>query len=93
MITATFGGVARDVMVAEVPMLFRPGGLYATCVFAGAWAFLGLQTLGVRPTVASLTGSAVIVGMRMASVWFGLSLPAPHWLTTLRATGEYPVER
>ena len=40
-ITGTFGGVLRDVASIEIPLLFRPGELYAISSFAGAWVLPG----------------------------------------------------
>ncbi len=35
-ITGTMGGVLRDLVVNEIPEVFRPGSLYATAALAGA---------------------------------------------------------
>jgi len=79
-ITGTMGGVLRDVVVNEVPDLFRPGGLYATAALGGALVFLaGLQQdLGYG--YASLLGIAMTVTLRLASLWLGYAMPKPHWI-------------
>jgi uncharacterized membrane protein YeiH len=89
-ITATFGGVLRDIMVAEIPLLFRPGGLYATSVFVGVWVLLALRQLDIPAPVAAVAGFTVILALRLAAIWFGATLPAPHWLRELQETGEFP---
>lgn len=45
-ITATFGGVIRDVLRNEVPLIFRKE-IYATAAFGGALLLMGLDQLGV----------------------------------------------
>ena len=42
-ITGIFGGVMRDVICNEIPLVFRRGHLYATCSFAGCWTYFLLD--------------------------------------------------
>ncbi|HZZ94600.1 MAG TPA: TRIC cation channel family protein [Usitatibacter sp.] len=79
-VTGTMGGVLRDVVVNEVPDLFRPGGLYATAALAGAVAFVLALQQEVRYVYASLTGIATIVVLRLLSLRLGLGIPKPHWI-------------
>ena len=79
-ITGTFGGVIRDVASAEIPVLFRPGELYAVSSFAGAWVFLGAGYLSAPPIAAAGLAFVAIVGLRMASVRWGVRVPDPVWL-------------
>jgi uncharacterized membrane protein YeiH len=79
-VTGTFGGVIRDVASAEIPVIFRPGELYAVSSFAGAWVFLGAGWLGLSTVVAAALAFVTIVGLRMASVRFGVRVPDPLWL-------------
>jgi uncharacterized membrane protein YeiH len=74
-ITGIFGGVLRDVLCNEIPLVLRRGHLYATCSFFGCWTFLLLDRFGL-PDSASLPASiAVTFVMRMLSVRFNLRLP------------------
>jgi len=92
-ITASFGGVLRDVLSSEIPTLFRVGALYATAVFIGCGIFVVLVAAHVPLLVAGSVGFAVIVVLRLVSIWRGLVLPAPHWLRTLQDTGEFPASK
>jgi len=78
-ITGTMGGVLRDVVVNEIPDLFRPGGLYATASLAGALAFIGALENGLRYSYATGIGIVVIVALRLLSVRHGVTVPAPQW--------------
>ena len=79
-VTGTFGGVLRDVGSAEIPVIFRPGELYAVSSFAGAWIYLGAARLGVVPVLAAALAFATIVGLRLVSVRWGVRVPDPLWL-------------
>ena len=79
-ITGTFGGVLRDVVSTEIPVVFRPGELYAVSSFAGAWAFLGSTWLGASPLLGAGLGFVTIVALRMVSVRFGVRVPDPLWI-------------
>ncbi len=79
-VTGTFGGVLRDVLVREVPAIFRPGPLYAAASFLGCLVVLTGPHLEVPQAFADAAGFATIVLLRMASVRLGLRLPAPHWI-------------
>ena len=78
--TGTFGGVLRDVVSMEIPVTFRPGELYAVSSFAGAWVFLGASWIGLAPFLCAALAFAAIVGLRMASVRWGVRVPDPLWL-------------
>lgn len=46
--SATFGGIIRDVLGGEVPLLLRRE-IYVTAALAGAAVFVGLSVLGLSP--------------------------------------------
>ncbi len=79
-ITGTFGGVLRDVAAMEIPVIFRPGELYAVSSFAGAWVYIGGHYLGMTPFAAGVVASLTVVGLRLASHAFGVRVPDPLWL-------------
>jgi uncharacterized membrane protein YeiH len=75
-ITGTFGGVIAEVLCNEIPSLFRPMPLYATCAFLGAWAYLGVSHLGWGEGVALAVGFSVIFLLRMGALRWRIILPA-----------------
>lgn len=74
-LTGCAGGLIRDVLVAEVPLVFRQSELYVTACLAGIGAYLLLAALGVKPELASLAGITVIAAIRIASIRHGITLP------------------
>lgn len=74
-ITGTAGGLLRDVLSDEVPLLLRQPDLYATAAVAGATAYLWLQEFGLSQVHAAVVGMAVVVGLRLATILWGLRLP------------------
>jgi len=76
-LTGVAGGVVRDVLSAETPLLFRPTEpLYATAAIAGASGYLALEAAGVARTPAALAGMAIVAALRLAAIGWGLRLPA-----------------
>jgi uncharacterized membrane protein YeiH len=74
-ITATFGGVLRDIVCAEVPLILRRE-IYATAAALGAAAFVLLGALGADRTIAISAGGLIAFGVRAAAILAGWSLPA-----------------
>ncbi|WAC09755.1 trimeric intracellular cation channel family protein [Dyadobacter pollutisoli] len=72
--TATMGGVIRDVMTNEIPIIYRKE-VYATACFAGACSYLLLDKLGAERNVAFITASLVIIVIRILAVRNGWSVP------------------
>jgi uncharacterized membrane protein YeiH len=85
-LTGTGGGVMRDVLVNETPLIFRPGGrLYALASITGCFVTLAATWAGLGAFPAAALGFVVIVGLRMLSVRYGVSAPDPLWM---REPGE-----
>jgi uncharacterized membrane protein YeiH len=74
-ITGAVGGVLRDVLCNDVPLIFLQSELYASAAWAGALAMIALQEAGVAPVYASWTGMAIVLGLRLAALRFRLVLP------------------
>jgi uncharacterized membrane protein YeiH len=77
-ITGTAGGLLRDVLSGEVPLLLRQADLYATAAIAGATAYLALQAVGLGRPPAALVGMGAVVGLRLAAIVWELRLPVFH---------------
>ncbi|MRR09083.1 trimeric intracellular cation channel family protein, partial [bacterium] len=74
-ITGVCGGLVRDVLVNEVPLIMRPGTLYATASWVGALALIGLLRLGAGEVTAALVGGGLVLVLRLAAIRYRLSLP------------------
>lgn len=68
------GGMIRDVLCREVPMVFR-GELYAvTCIVGGA-VYTTLLTLGLSQLSAMLCGMLALLALRLAAMKWQLTIP------------------
>jgi uncharacterized membrane protein YeiH len=76
-LTGAAGGVIRDVLSAEIPLVLRPGRLYVTAAIAGATIYVALGALGVPRRPAALTGMMVIALMRLVAIRWNVRLPPP----------------
>ena len=74
-ITGTAGGLLRDILCAEVPLVLRQSDLYATAAIVGSTGYLLLQSMGVDRTPAALIGMAVVAALRIAAIGWSLRLP------------------
>jgi uncharacterized membrane protein YeiH len=75
-ITAAFGGLIRDVLIAEIPGLVNDHQLYASLAFVGGLLIWLLQYLGVDATLATLIGALAIIVARIVAMRLGWKLPA-----------------
>jgi uncharacterized membrane protein YeiH len=73
-LTASFGGIVRDVLAEEPSVLLRRE-LYVTAALAGASAFVLLQVLGAPLTPAGVAGFALAFAVRAGAILFGWTLP------------------
>jgi uncharacterized membrane protein YeiH len=74
-ITGAAGGVLRDVLCNEIPLVLRGGRLYASAALAGAGLYHALQVLGAPRPVCVAIGIASVLALRLASILFGIRLP------------------
>lgn len=75
-VTGSFGGLMRDVVGNEVPLVLKQGELYLTAAFGGAVAALIVLRLGLPQGVALILCGACTFLLRAGSLSFGWSLPA-----------------
>jgi uncharacterized membrane protein YeiH len=74
-ITGVFGGMLRDILVNEVPLVMRPGTLYASAAWGGALVFIATHAYAGSEAAAILSGGLVTLGVRLAAIRYQLRLP------------------
>lgn len=75
LITGSFGGITRDILINEIPLFFRKD-IYATACLAGGLAYWLLMNIpGLSPLVPQLGCAVTVIGLRIAAVHFNWSLP------------------
>ncbi len=84
-LTGAAGGVVRDILSNEIPLVFLPGRLYATASIIGATIYIALENAGLHRATASVIGMVVIAAIRFSAMRWDLRLPSPR----VPDTGEY----
>jgi len=74
-VTGVAGGMLRDVLVNDVPMILRKGQIYATAAIVGIALYLLLQLAEFGRQEAALAGMAAVAVLRLAAIVWNLSLP------------------
>lgn len=74
MLTGVGGGIARDVLLSEVPAILR-SDIYAVAALAGAAVVVGGDALHLPSAPTALAGAALCFGLRMAALRLGWHLP------------------
>lgn len=74
-VTGTFGGLMRDVVGNEVPLVLKQGELYLTAAFGGALAAVLLGWLGFERNQSLLACALVVWVLRAGSLIWGWRLP------------------
>jgi len=72
--TACFGGVLRDILCTEIPVIFRKE-IYATICIIGGCVFFLLRQWNVPQDVVYLVTSGIIIGIRLLAVNYRWSMP------------------
>ena len=73
-ITASFGGVLRDLLCNEIPVIFRKE-IYATACILGGVGFFLLRESPMPEGYAYLLGVVLVIGIRLAAVRYHIALP------------------
>ncbi len=71
--TGCAGGLMRDVVANEVPLVLKQGELYVTCCLVGSLALLFAPMVGV--SMASLLCACLTFALRAGSLVWGWSMP------------------
>lgn len=77
-ITACFGGVLRDILSNEIPVIFRTKEIYATACILGGITYFLLRQLPIDDNVVFMIAGAVVISVRLIAVKFNISLPNLH---------------
>lgn len=77
-VTATFGGVLRDIVCNEIPSAFRDHRPYALCAFAGGWVLVGLDALGAADWLGVVAAAVIAAALRGWALRTDFTLP--RWL-------------
>lgn len=73
-ITGSFGGIIRDILINDEPLFFRKD-IYATACLAGGLVYYLVQLTGAPLWLPQSACAVVIVGLRVLAVHYGWSLP------------------
>ncbi len=74
MVTATFGGVIRDLLRTEVPLIFRKE-IYATAALIGGLVYLALDHVGFSTSLNILITTTVTAAIRITAIRLNLNIP------------------
>jgi uncharacterized membrane protein YeiH len=74
-VTATFGGVLRDIVCNEIPTAFRDHRPYAVCALAGGCVLVAAQSADVPDSWALVTAASVGTLLRVLALATNYRLP------------------
>ncbi|SEK90084.1 trimeric intracellular cation channel family protein [Pacificibacter marinus] len=74
--TGSFGGLMRDVVCNEVPLILKQGELYASAAFAGSLVLVLGENLGLQPVYTYAACCVLTFTLRAGSILFGWTLPS-----------------
>lgn len=73
--SACFGGVIRDMLCSEIPVIFRKE-IYATACILGGLSYFLLRKLPIDPDVVFVIAGAIVIVVRLIAVKFKVALPS-----------------
>ena len=73
-VSATFGGLLRDVLRNEVPLVLRKE-IYATACIIGGLALLCFDYANLNETVSLILTSLIVVAIRLVAIRYAINLP------------------
>ncbi|WDI30701.1 trimeric intracellular cation channel family protein [Hyphococcus flavus] len=73
-VTATFGGVVRDVLLNEPPLILKQD-IYATAALIGAGVYVGLMALGLGISPSAVVAALVTFAIRAVAIIFNIPSP------------------
>jgi len=76
MVTGCFGGVLRDVLLNEIPLVFRKD-IYASASLLGGSLYFVFSAWDLVASAAATLSVMVVVGVRLAAMQWKWDLPNP----------------
>ena len=73
-LTGAAGGVLRDTLINEVPLIFRKEIYALACVFGGLVYYLCIY-IGISPTLTQIISALSVILVRVLAVKYHISLP------------------
>lgn len=73
--SACFGGVIRDILCNEIPVIFRKE-VYATACILGGLSYFIIKKLPIDDNVVFIIAGLVVILIRLVAVRFKISLPS-----------------
>lgn len=73
-VTATFGGVIRDILCTQIPVIFRKE-VYATACIIGGTGYFIMTSLGLQEVYAYVAAIVIVIVIRLISVKYKIALP------------------
>jgi uncharacterized membrane protein YeiH len=89
MLTAIGGGVARDLLLAQIPTVLR-SDLYAVAALAGATIVVLGDWLELSPLAAAIAGAVLCFALRVMAIHHGWHLPKPFPVPLESEAGKDP---
>jgi uncharacterized membrane protein YeiH len=74
MVSAVVGGVIRDILCNEIPLIFRKE-IYATACLIGAFVFFLLSEWGIDQNLNYIITTSLILTIRVVSIKYNLAMP------------------
>ncbi len=74
-ITASFGGVIRDILCNEIPVIFRKE-IYATACVLGGLSYFLLRKLPLDDEYVYIASILIVIGIRLVVVKYKIALPS-----------------
>jgi len=74
MITGSVGGIIRDILINEVPLIFRKD-IYALACVLGGFVFYICMKLNLKIEITQIFSAVSVIFMRLIAVKYHLSLP------------------
>ncbi len=73
--TGAFGGVIRDILCNEIPVIFRKAEIYATACFIGGLFFVIMYRYNLDMDLIYIVTSLTVISIRLLAVKYHITLP------------------